>query len=449
VQPDNIDREELTEAERRARLAAAARALRTWVKARPAESAGAPAIAPQRPGPVSASSTAPSAVPPIQMEESRPSAAAASASVVSLFGTTFDEAAPSSSAENVPASRVPRLKLPALPLPNLQTLPTLPHIRWSRTASIASGALLIALAIAGGIYGNREAIGSAWTSMQAEESERVAVPAMGSVALTSTPDPAVVSIGAREIGPTPVNIELPPGAHTVTFRRGEDTYDVVVEVVAGGAVEGRVDWTSLAGRLRVATDPPGATVAIAGQERGPTPVLIEDLPVGTHVMVLRSASGTVERRVTISAGHTTEVTESIYSGFVHVSAPFEISITRQGRLLQLDEQNQLMLPPGVHSLTFENTDLNFREVRRVEVSPGGRTQLAILPEATTLTVTATQPAEVFLDGERIGETSIVRHTLPIGTHQLLVRSLATGVVRQVTVTATTNPVTLDVDFSAP
>jgi hypothetical protein len=199
----------------------------------------------------------------------------------------------------------------------------------------------------------------------------------------------------------------------------------------------------------VDSTPQGATVVIGGRERGVTPLTIENLAAGAHTMVLRSPSGTVERRVTVTADRTTEVSEAIYSGFVHVSAPFELVITREGQRLRLDEQNQLLLSPGVHRLTFTNPDLNFTVVREVDVTPGGRTRVAIVPESTTLTVTATQPAEVFLNGERIGETSIVRHSLPIGTHQLVVRSLANGVERQVTVTATSEPVTLDIDFAAP
>ncbi|MHC4504728.1 MAG: PEGA domain-containing protein, partial [Planctomycetota bacterium] len=43
------------------------------------------------------------------------------------------------------------------------------------------------------------------------------------------------------------------------------------------------------GMLYVKSDPPGATVVIAGEERGRTPVLVKGLPPGRVVVELRLA----------------------------------------------------------------------------------------------------------------------------------------------------------------
>jgi hypothetical protein len=300
------------------------------------------------------------------------------------------------------------------------------------------------------ISANRSIISGLWSSVGSVGAEPLNAPATGTVVLASAPEAAEVSLDGKELGVTPLTTELPAGRHTLVLRRGGAVREVEVEVVAGEAVERRVDWAARrTGHLRIDSTPPGATVVIEGRERGVTPVTIEDLPIGTHTVALRSPSGTVERRVTIAADRTAEISEAIFSGFVHVSAPFELVITRNGQRVRLNEQNQLLLPPGTHRLRFENVDLAFSEERVIEVSPGATTRLAIVPPATTLTVTATQPSEVFLNGERVGETSLVRHALPLGTHELLVRSLSTGVERRTTLTATTEPQTVDIDFTSP
>lgn len=328
--------------------------------------------------------------------------------------------------------------------------PAIPAIPWSRNASIATGVLLVLLLASWMIAANRSTIAGAWSSVVPAGSDALAPSTTGTLVLDSAPDAAQVVIAGEGLGTTPLTTQLPAGRHTVTFRRGDAVREIQIEVIAGQSVEGRVDWAARrTGHLRVDSTPPGATVVIDGRERGVTPVMVEALPVGTYTMLLQGAAGTVERRVTVAADRTTEVTEAIYSGFVHVSAPFELVISRNGQRLRLDEQNQLLLPPGRHRLRFENAALAFTEERQIEVSPGETTRVAIVPEATTLTVTATQPSEVFLNGERIGETSLVRHPLPIGTHQITVRSLATGVERQATLTGTSAPVNLDVDFSVP
>lgn len=325
-----------------------------------------------------------------------------------------------------------------------------PAIRWSRTASLAAATLVALAAMVWAVAANRALIVGVWSDVVSAGGEVLTPATTGTVVLDSVPEAAQILIGGEEVGTTPLTTELAAGPHVVVFRRGQAVREVEIEVVAGASIGRRIDWDARpTGRLRVDSTPPGATVIIEGRERGVTPLTIEDLPVGIHAMILRSPSGSVERRVTVVADRTTDISEAIYSGFVHVSAPIELVITRGGQRLRLNEQNQLILPPGVHRLRFENARFTFAEERRIDVAPGQTTRVAIVPEPTTLTVTATLPSEVLLNGNRIGETSIVRYALPLGTHEVVVRSLGTRQERRATLTATTAPLTLDVDFSRP
>jgi PEGA domain len=199
------------------------------------------------------------------------------------------------------------------------------------------------------------------------------------------------------------------------------------------------------GALHVESTPPGAQVMVDGKPRGVSPATIPDLAPGRHEIVLKSAEGTVRKTVSIAAGETAEVSESIFSGWVVVYAPFEVTISEGTRVLRPDDRNQVMLPPGVHELRVTNRTLAYESAHRIEVKPGEGTTLQVTPPPSTLTVTAAEAAEVWLDGARLGDTPMSGAPVPLGTHELVVRRAAGG-ERRYTVTIGATPFTLNVDF---
>jgi hypothetical protein len=326
--------------------------------------------------------------------------------------------------------------------------------RWSRTASFVTAGIVVVTALGWVVVANRDSIrGSiqgASAAMFSAGSEALAPPTTGTAVFSSTPSEAQVLVDGKELGSTPLTTELPPGHYAIEFRRGGDVRLREIDVTAGQSVTQDIDWNApRTGDLFIDTMPQGATVVIGGLERGVTPLLLENYPVGSHELLLRGPSGTVRRYVSVTADRRTEVSEDIFSGWVHVSAPFEVVITQAGRRLLLDDRNQVMLPPGVHQLTLVNEALGFKAERQVAITPGGTTQLLIGENNTALTVTATEPSEVLVNGDRIGESPVEGHMLPLGTHQIVVRSLSTGAERQFTVTATSDPLAINADFSAP
>jgi hypothetical protein len=61
-------------------------------------------------------------------------------------------------------------------------------------------------------------------------------------------------------------------------------------------------------------------------------------------------------------------------------------------------------------------------------------------------VTASEPAEVLVDGVRAGDAPLADFPVDVGTREIVVRRAAGG-ERRVTVTITVKPYTLNVDFS--
>jgi hypothetical protein len=175
---------------------------------------------------------------------------------------------------------------------------------------------------------------------------------------------------------------------------------------------------------------------------------IDDVPAGRHTVMIQSSAGVVQRVIAVAPGTATEINESIFSGWVVVYAPFEITLAEGTRVLRLDDRGEIMLPAGPHELRLFNRALGFEEVRRVDLKPGDRATLSVQPQRTTIAVTANEPAEIWLDGVRVGSTPLVGAPVDVGTHELVVRR-ASGGDRRMTITATVQPVTINVDFSRP
>jgi hypothetical protein len=200
-----------------------------------------------------------------------------------------------------------------------------------------------------------------------------------------------------------------------------------------------------AGSVRVTTTPAGARVTVDGKPRGVTPVTVNDLSAGNHEVTLESSAGTVRRTVTVATNQTAQLEESIFSGWLAVYAPFEIVISETNRVLRPDERGQILLPPGLHDLRVSNRTLGYEGTWNVEIKPGATTNLRVTPEPSKLTVTSPEPAEVWVDGTKVGDTPLNAAPVPLGTHDVLVKR-AGGAERRYTITVGVKPFTLNADF---
>ena len=199
------------------------------------------------------------------------------------------------------------------------------------------------------------------------------------------------------------------------------------------------------GRLVVTSASGVAQVLVDGKPRGVTPLTLDGLSAGKHVVTLQNQNGSVEQTVTIGSSETAQLDQTIFPGWVSIVAPVDVTISEGTRSLRLDDRSQVMLSPGQHELVFANRALGYQEVRRVEVRPGETTQLSIAPPRSKATFTATAPAEVWLDGVSVGQTPLIDLPVTIGTHHVRVKSGSAE--RQFTVTATMTPLAFNVDLS--
>lgn len=204
--------------------------------------------------------------------------------------------------------------------------------------------------------------------------------------------------------------------------------------------------TSTRGSLILTSTPPGARVLIDGQPVGQTPLTLDDVIPGRRVVTFVAEQGTVRRTVRVEAGRSAEVDVTVFSGWLTVDAPLLLEVVMDGRVVGTTEQPRVMLPPGRHTLTLRNQNLNYRATQIVNIEPGEESRLNLSP-TTPINLNATPWAEVWIDGKRIGETPVANVPVQLGTREIIFRHPELGERRLTPTIKAGSPDAISVDMA--
>jgi serine/threonine protein kinase len=278
----------------------------------------------------------------------------------------------------------------------------------------------------------------------------------GTLAINTSPDGAHVFIDGVERGVTPLSVPLKPGVHALELRGDGPPRLMPITMVAGSQVSQYIELpkaASVFGQLDVRTQPAGARVSVDGLVRGTSPVSITDLTPGEHAVAIESDLGSVKQTVTIEPAKTASLmvplntSEAAFvSGWMAVSAPVEVQIFENKRLLGTSQSDRLMVTAGRHEVEIVNDTLGFRTTRTVQVSAGKVTPIHIDFPKGSIALNALPWAEVWVDGERIGETPIGNLSLAIGAHEIVFRHPELGEQRHAATVTLKAPARLSVDM---
>jgi hypothetical protein len=324
------------------------------------------------------------------------------------------------------------------------SLPPPPPSRWRKSL------ILVATTLALGASG-------LWAYMT------VAVaPAMASLSIQTTPPGAQVTIDGQVIGSTPAAMSLPAGTYTVLLTAANGQHrQVEVTLGPGESVVHQSEWApTLAaplpttGALHVQTEPPGQTVFVDDTRRGISPLTVSDLTPGDHMVLVTSGTGTLRRPVQITAGETLSLVlapnaPAVSAGWLRISSPVLLQLHADGNLVGNTDSDRVMLPSGEHQIEISNAALGFSVTRRVSVAAGRTTQVQITPPAGRLSINALPWAEVWLNGERVGQTPIANLSHPIGTHEVILRHPQFGERRASVTVSLKETARLGIDMRQP
>lgn len=226
-------------------------------------------------------------------------------------------------------------------------------------------------------------------------------PAMATVSIQSNPSGVPVFVDGVERGSTPARITLAPGAHILELRRGVPRV-IPLTLTAGADVSQYLEFVESAVTDQLTT-PPAATVVA---ERPVAPL----------------------------------------AGWIAAKAPFAVEIHEGGRLLGTTDADRLMLAAGSHDLVFVNEPLGYRAQRTVQIVAGRLTTLPLDLPRGVVNLNAAPWAEVFVDGQSVGETPIGNLPVAIGPHEIVFRHPQFGEKRHAVSVTTGAPVRISVEM---
>jgi hypothetical protein len=319
-----------------------------------------------------------------------------------------------------------------------------PQIKIPRKAVLAAAALIIVGG--GGAYASRFVMGGG-----------AATPATGTLVVQSNPAGVQVFVDGKDQGPTPARFSVPVGPHILELRGRGVPRVINVNVTAGAEVSQYLEFanTPETGSLRVETQPAGAKVIIDGTDRGVAPVTINDLLPGDHEVVLQTPIASARHVVSVQAGGTASLVTPVasastaagpVSGWLTVKAPFSLKIREEGRIVGTTDADRLMLAAGRHDIELVNEALGYRVTRVVQVMPGKVASLAVDLPKGSVNLNATPWAEVWVDGQRVGETPIGNLSIPIGPHEVVFRHPQFGEKRHAISVTMSAPTRVSVDM---
>ncbi|HMJ84704.1 MAG TPA: PEGA domain-containing protein [Vicinamibacterales bacterium] len=280
--------------------------------------------------------------------------------------------------------------------------------------------------------------------------------AEGTLTVNTNPPGAKVFVDGVERGMTPLSVALKPGTHALELRGDGTPRLMPITVTAGAELSQYIELPKTAatfGQLQVRTEPAGARVSVDGLPRGTSPVTVGDLTPGEHAVQLESDFGAVKQIVTVEAGLTASLMVPLaapegspVSGWMSVTAPADVQIFENKRLIGTSQSDRLMVSAGKHDIEIVNDLVGYRTTRTVQVAAGKVTPVKVEFPKGNIALNAVPWAEVWVDGEKIGETPIGNLSLSLGAHEVVFRHPELGEQRHAALVTLKTPARLSVDL---
>lgn len=295
-----------------------------------------------------------------------------------------------------------RAPAPDVPLDDTTSTSAGPRA-WQNWRLVGAVAAVVAVIVAGGSIAARRPSG-----------EPAVHPASGTLEITTNPAGAEAYIDGELRGATPLALALDPGTHTVELRGGGEPRTIPITISPGMKVSQYVELPRSTTAARPASGPRAQAV-----------------PAPASTAVTDGAPGT----------------PAVVTGFVSVAAPIDLQVFESGALVG-SSRTRLSLSPGRHELELVNSDFGVRSHEVVQVVAGETASVNLqLPEGS-LSLNALPWADVWLDGEKVGETPIANLSVRVGRHDLVFRHPELGELHQVVAVTAKEPARLSVDLSA-
>jgi len=195
---------------------------------------------------------------------------------------------------------------------------------------------------------------------------------------------------------------------------------------------------------------PAAAVSAAASAAPVAPVAAECVPAPANTTASSSpttpASSPTAKLTPPAAAAVAAASPQGLAGMLAVTAPVPLRLFLKGRLVGTTESESTMLPQGTHELEFVNEAVGFRARRTVSIRPGATSSIKLDAPPGVLHINAVPWAEVWIDGERIGETPIGNYAARIGSREIVFKHPDLGERRATALVTLKEPVRISMDL---
>jgi hypothetical protein len=249
----------------------------------------------------------------------------------------------------------------------------------------------------------------------------------GQLIVNSDPAGASVTVDGLFRGLTPLVLNLRAGSHQLDVQDGGSLQSKMIVMEARQGLTERVAFSGSQDRggLSISTYPTPGSVTVDGVYRGRAPVNVAGLTSGLHVVAVQTARGTQEQEVAVEAGKLLPVAVQTVS-WVKVVAPYDLEVSEDGRTLGTTGSAAVPVSPGHHHLEFSNTALGVKLRQAVDTVPGQLADVPLELPMGTLDLTSDEPAEVDVDGQKVGDTPVSGLAVSLGRHSITFQNAKYG-----------------------
>ena len=275
-------------------------------------------------------------------------------------------------------------------------------------------------------------------------------PAPGVVVVTAGNEAtsgASIRLDGKPAGSVPLRETLAPGRHLVQVgKRGFVTFARWVDLESGQVLTIPVTLLprdAKSGSLLVTADVTGLPVFIDGQQRGATPLVVDGLTVGEHMIEIRSPGDgyrrfakvvtiTADQRVTVDAS--IRIAPDLGSLRVITNVPGAV-ISLDGMDIGVSPAAKGGLTPGEHVVMARAA--GYEPVEQAVTVVAGRERVVSVRFTTASTdvarilIRANVPgASISIDGDDYGPPPVTIEPAELGTHTVVVRAAGYREVRR-------------------
>jgi hypothetical protein len=195
--------------------------------------------------------------------------------------------------------------------------------------------------------------------------------------------------------------------------------------------------------LTIASPTPGDRVFIDGREVGVTPYKLSMASAPHAIQVIARQNAAVATPPTAgpaaasadprTASAIAAAAQRQRSGGLRLSTPIDLQVLEGEHVLGTSADGPIVASAGVHQLDFINTSIGFRSHQSVTIKAGEIIRLNVQPPDGRVSINAQPWAQVWIDGNPVGETPLANLTVSAGEHEIVFRHPQLGERRETTI----------------